>query len=162
MVDESDIELRPGLEKVLSSCRDSKIPFLVFSAGIGDLIERVLLKRQMMYDNMHLVSNMMKFNQADICVGFNAPLIHVLNKSEVQVEQTPYASQIETRPNVILIGDSCADTQMAHGIKHDCCLNIGLLNHDIEHLEPRYLQTFDIVIEGDANLNPILAILDSI
>ncbi|ORZ11145.1 pyrimidine 5'-nucleotidase [Absidia repens] len=160
MIEQNNIELRPGLDTMLSYCRDTNVPFLVFSAGIGDLIERVLLKHQLLFDNMHIVSNMMQFDQDDVCVGFNEPLIHVLNKSEVQVEKTPYSPLVENRSNVILIGDSCADTQMAHGIKHDCCLNIGLLNHDIEHLEPRYLQTFDIVIEGDANLNPIMEILE--
>ncbi|KAI8342251.1 pyrimidine 5'-nucleotidase [Chlamydoabsidia padenii] len=162
MVDQSNIELRPGLDTVLNFCRDTKIPFLVFSAGIGNLIERVLMKQQLLFENMHIVSNMMTFDKDNVCVGFKEPLIHVLNKSEVQVENTPYAPLIENRSNVILIGDSCADTQMSHGIKHDCCLTIGMLNHDIEHLEPRYLQTFDIVIEGDANLNPIMDILENI
>jgi 5'-nucleotidase len=45
MVDQSNIELRPGLDTVLNYCRDTQVPFLVFSAGIGDLIERVLLVR---------------------------------------------------------------------------------------------------------------------
>jgi 2-hydroxy-3-keto-5-methylthiopentenyl-1-phosphate phosphatase len=51
MVDQSNIELRPGLDTVLNYCRDTQVPFLVFSAGIGDLIERVLLVRfdQLLY-----------------------------------------------------------------------------------------------------------------
>ncbi|ORX55769.1 HAD-superfamily hydrolase [Hesseltinella vesiculosa] len=111
---------------------------------------------------MHIVSNMMKFNNQDVCVGFNDPLIHVFNKSEFQLETTPYFPSIKDRSNVILVGDSLGDLQMSQGVKHDLCLNIGFLNHDIEQLAPRYLQAFDIVIEGDANMNPILEILREI
>ncbi|KAI9299794.1 pyrimidine 5'-nucleotidase [Cunninghamella echinulata] len=162
MVEQVNIELRAEVDKVLQKCRDLEIPFLVFSAGIGNIIEQILLKRQLYYDNMHIVSNMMVFNKDDICTGFNDPLIHVFNKSEFQLESTPYYSLIQHRTNVILVGDSLGDLQMSQGIQHDLCLNIGFLNHDIEFLEPRYLQAFDIVIEGDANMIPILEILKHI
>lgn len=159
MVEQVSIELRSEVDKVLEKCRDLDVPFLVFSAGIGNIIEQILKKRQLYFDNMHIVSNMMKFNDEDVCIGFNDPLIHVFNKSEFQLETTSYYSLIENRTNVILVGDSLGDLQMSQGIKHDLCLNIGYLNHDIEQLEPRYLQAFDIVIEGDANMIPILEIL---
>ncbi|CAO3610359.1 unnamed protein product [Cunninghamella blakesleeana] len=159
MVEQVSIELRSGVDKVFEKCRDLDVPFLVFSAGIGNIIEQILKNRQLYFDNMHIVSNMMKFNDQDVCVGFNDPLIHVFNKSEFQLETTPYYSLIEDRTNVILVGDSLGDLQMSQGVKHDLCLNIGFLNHDIEQLEPRYLQAFDIVIEGDANMIPILEIL---
>ncbi|CAO3625502.1 unnamed protein product [Cunninghamella echinulata] len=162
MVEQVNIELRAEVDKVLQKCRDLEIPFLVFSAGIGNIIEQILLKRQLYYDNMHIVSNMMVFNKDGVCTGFNDPLIHVFNKSEFQLESTPYYSLIQHRTNVILVGDSLGDLQMSQGIQHDLCLNIGFLNHDIEFLEPRYLQAFDIVIEGDANMIPILEILEHI
>ncbi|KAG0169151.1 5'-nucleotidase, cytosolic III [Apophysomyces sp. BC1015] len=159
MVDYADVQLRPKLETVLSMCRDNTVPFLVFSAGIGNIIEQILRKAGLYHDNMHIVSNMMKFNEEGYCYDFADPLIHVFNKSEFQLETTSYYKSIEHRKNVILVGDSLGDLQMSQGIRHDLCLNVGFLNHDIEALEARYAKAFDIVIVGDANMDPIVDIL---
>ncbi|KAL0078172.1 pyrimidine 5'-nucleotidase [Phycomyces blakesleeanus] len=167
MVQEARLELRPVLKEVLDRCAASKIPFLVFSAGIGNIIEDVLVHAGLYFKNMHIVSNMMEFNSdvgkgGGVCVGFREPLIHVFNKSEFQLETTDYYSQIENRQNVILVGDSLGDLQMSKGVRHEMCLNIGFLNHDIEALEPKYKEMFDIVIVGDANMLPIQSIIESL
>lgn len=159
MVRRVKIELRPGLDQVLYHCRDYEVPFLVFSAGIGDLLDLILKQANLYFDNMHIVSNMMVFDENDICIDFKEPLIHVFNKSEFQLETTPYYQQIQKRGNVILMGDSLGDLQMSQGVHHDLCLNIGFLNHDIKALEPAYVEAFDIVIEGDANMKPVVEIL---
>lgn len=153
------IQFRNGLHEILNHCKDSEIPFLVFSAGVENIIEEILKQDNLLFDNMHIVSNRMVFNDQGVCVDFQEPLIHVLNKSEFQLEKTPYYSTIEKRANVILMGDSLGDLQMSQGVTHDLCLNIGFLNHDIKDLEPAYLEKFDIVIEGDANMKPVLEIL---
>ncbi|KAI8051412.1 pyrimidine 5'-nucleotidase [Gilbertella persicaria] len=156
------IELRSELEKVLINCRDTQVPFLVFSAGIGDIIEAILKQVDLFYDNMHIVSNMMVFDENDICVDFKEPLIHVFNKSEFQLETSPYHKLIEKRGNVVLMGDSLGDLQMSQGVAHELCLNIGFLNHDIKALESAYMDAFDVVIEGDANMKPVIEILNCI
>ncbi|KAI9485684.1 MAG: pyrimidine 5'-nucleotidase [Benjaminiella poitrasii] len=159
MAEQVNIEFRAGLDRVLANCRDSQVPFLVFSAGIGNIIEELLKQANLLYDNMHIVSNMMMFDNDGICIDFKEPLIHVFNKSEFQLETTPYFKQIEQRKNVILMGDSLGDLQMSQGVSHDLCLNIGFLNHDIKALEPAYANAFDIVIQGDANMDPVIEIL---
>ncbi|KAF7722423.1 5'-nucleotidase, cytosolic III [Apophysomyces ossiformis] len=162
MVEYADVQLRPKLDTVLDICREKAIPFLVFSAGIGNIIEQILKNAGLYHENMHIVSNMMQFDEEGRCYDFAEPLIHVFNKSEFQLETTPYYKQIEHRKNVILVGDSLGDLQMSQGIKHDLCLNIGFLNHDIEALEPKYTKAFDIVIVGDANMDPIVDLLKAI
>ncbi|KAI8968450.1 pyrimidine 5'-nucleotidase-domain-containing protein [Mycotypha africana] len=162
MVKQVSMELRSGLDRVLAHCRHHSVPFLVFSAGIGDLIEEILRQADLYYENMHVVSNMMVFDKDNVCIDFKEPLIHVFNKSEFQLETSPYHRLIEERRNVILMGDSLGDLQMSQGLKHDLCLNIGFLNHDIKSLEPAYMAAFDIVIEGDANMNPVMEILEQI
>jgi 5'-nucleotidase len=159
---QANIELRKKVDSVLKNCRDTNIPFLVFSAGIGDIIKDILRHENLYFENMHTVSNMMVFNDKDVCVDFREPLIHVFNKSEFQLETTPYHAMIEERRNVILMGDSLGDLQMSQGLQHDLCLNIGFLNHDIKSLEPAYTKSFDLVIEGDANMQPVMDILEFI
>jgi 5'-nucleotidase len=162
MTKQVNLELRPGIEHVLASCRDTQVPFLVFSAGIGNIIEEILKQVDLYYGNMHIVSNMMVFDENDICVDFKEPLIHVFNKSEFQLETSAYYKLIKKRANVILMGDSLGDLQMSKGVAHDLCLNIGFLNHDIKSLEPAYINAFDVVIEGDANMKPVMEILSCI
>jgi HAD superfamily hydrolase (TIGR01544 family) len=159
MANQVNLELRPGVEDVLTSCRDSQVPFLVFSAGIGDIIDTILKEVNLYFENMHTVSNMMVFDDQGICVDFKEPLIHVFNKSEFQLETSPYFKLIQERANVILMGDSLGDLQMSNGVAHDLCLNIGFLNHDIKSLEAAYTSAFDVVIEGDANMKPVMEIL---
>ncbi|KAG2219161.1 hypothetical protein INT45_002352 [Circinella minor] len=160
MAEETPVELRPGINTVLELCYARAIPFLVFSAGIGDIIDEVLKEHGLMFPNMHTVSNMMEFNENGICIAFKEPLIHVFNKSEFQLEVTPYHKTIEDRTNVILMGDSLGDLQMSQGVRHDLCLNIGFCNHDWESLEERYIDAFDIVIMRDANFDPVIDILE--
>ncbi|GAA5810364.1 hypothetical protein MFLAVUS_003785 [Mucor flavus] len=162
MAEQARLEIRPGVDKILVDCKETDIPFLVFSAGIGNIIEEILKGANMFYDNMHIVSNMMVFDDNDVCVDFKEPLIHVFNKSEFQLETSPYYKMIEERGNVILMGDSLGDLQMSKGVKHDLCFNIGFLNHDIKSLEPSYFNAFDLVIEGDANMNPVIELLKHI
>lgn len=162
MAEEAHVMLRPGIDYVLELCHSRNIPFLVFSAGIGNVIEEILKKNKLMFPSMHIVSNMMQFDENDVCIAFQEPLIHCFNKSEFQLETTAYYQSIKDRTNVILIGDSLGDLQMSQGINHDLCLNIGLCNHDFEALEPRYTEAFDIVIMRDANVNPVLDILESL
>ncbi|KAG0743448.1 hypothetical protein G6F33_006887 [Rhizopus arrhizus] len=156
------LELRSNVDQVLRICQARSIPFLVFSAGIGNIIEVILREVDLFFDNMHIVSNMMVFDEQEICVDFKEPLIHVFNKSEFQLETSPYHALIENRRNVILMGDSLGDLQMSQGVDHDICLTIGFLNHDISALEPKYLEAFDIVIVGDANMKPVIEFLSFI
>ncbi|EIE76560.1 pyrimidine 5'-nucleotidase (UMPH-1) [Rhizopus delemar RA 99-880] len=156
------LELRSHVDQVLRLCQARSIPFLVFSAGIGDIIEVILREVDLFFDNMHIVSNMMVFDEQEICVDFKEPLIHVFNKSEFQLETSPYHALIENRRNVILMGDSLGDLQMSQGVDHDICLTVGFLNHDISTLEPKYLEAFDIVIVGDANMKPVIDLLSFI
>lgn len=39
-----------------------RIPLLIFSAGIGDIIEEVITQQARMLDNMKIVSNFMDFD----------------------------------------------------------------------------------------------------
>ncbi|CEG75528.1 Putative Pyrimidine 5'-nucleotidase (UMPH-1) [Rhizopus microsporus] len=161
MTEQVKLELRPGVDQVLTECQKASIPFLVFSAGIGNIIEVILKRVDLYFDNMHIVSNMMIFDEQDICIGFKDPLIHVFNKSEFQLETSPYHKLIEQRTNVILMGDSLGDLQMSQGVDHTICLTIGFLNHDFNSLRDSYLNAFDIVIEGDANMQPVIELLQS-
>ncbi len=52
------------------------IPFLIFSAGLGDIIELVIKQQSKMYDNIKVVSNYMDFNHQVRCI---MTLFEILN-----------------------------------------------------------------------------------
>lgn len=65
---------------------------------------------------------------------------------------------------MVLMGDILEDALMADPALHDTILSVGYLN-DMEtkgHLFDKYLDTFDIVIEGDGPLTPVNKLLRSI
>ncbi|CAG8567690.1 5828_t:CDS:2 [Acaulospora colombiana] len=163
MVAETEVEMRPGLDALINKCKDKNIPFLVFSAGLGDVIEQVLISKNLFHpDNMHIVSNQMGFNEeTGICDHFKEPMIHVFNKSEVMIKDTPYYTTIKNRGNVILLGDSIGDLQMAAGIHHDTCLAIGFLNSAISENLDTYSKVFDIVVLGDGPMDVANLIIKS-
>jgi len=163
MVRETPVVYRPGIKNVLYSCKEKKIPFLVFSAGVQNVIQETLEQSNLYFDNMNVVSNKMAFNEeTGICDRFVGPLFHVFNKDNFGLEGTPYEKLLENRSNVIICGDSLGDIKMADGVKHETCLSIGFLNLNKEKMIEKYKNTFDIVITDDGSfdlINEILRIL---
>ena len=70
---------------------------------------------------------------------------------------------IVNRPNVILLGDSTGDVEMANGFPAlNNILKIGFLNVHVEELLPLYLEIYDIVTIKDDTFNVPNAIIKSI
>lgn len=163
MVEETPVVFRPGIKNVLYTCKNKNIPFLVFSAGIQNVIQETLKYNGLFFNNMNVVSNKMLFNkETGICDRFVEPIIHVLNKDNFGLEGTAYGKLLENRQNVIVCGDSLGDLKMADGIAHDTCLSIGFLNLNKEKMLDKYKEQFDIVICDDGSfdiLNELLTLL---
>eukprot|EP00123_Amoebidium_parasiticum_P013910 comp22220_c0_seq2/m.32730 comp22220_c0_seq2/g.32730 ORF comp22220_c0_seq2/g.32730 comp22220_c0_seq2/m.32730 type:complete len:342 (-) comp22220_c0_seq2:891-1916(-) len=163
MVAKSGIALREGIHDMFESLSDANVPLLVFSAGLGDILAEVLRQEGLMvYDNVHLVSNFMTFDDAGRIKGFKGKNIHVLNKCETSISGTRYADDVRARHNVILMGDSLGDLQMSKGVHHENILRIGFLNDKIEERLDAYAEAFDIVILNDGNLDLVNRFIDDV
>jgi HAD superfamily hydrolase (TIGR01544 family) len=158
MVKEAKFVFRPMLHEFIDLVTELKVPLLVFSAGLGDVIRETL--NAYWTDDINIVSNRMIFDSNDVCVGFKDPLIHVFNKNEAGIANEQHALRIQSRSSVILMGDSLGDLKMADGIKHDVKLTIGFLNHDMDRLLPSYLDAFDIVLTNDTSLEFMIILLN--
>ena len=61
--------------------------------------------------------------------GFVGELIHSFNKNESAIHESDYFKELNHRENVILLGDSLGDLNMAEGAKDaKHILKIGFLN----------------------------------
>jgi 2-hydroxy-3-keto-5-methylthiopentenyl-1-phosphate phosphatase len=86
MVREVPVCFRPGAKEFADNCNVHDIPLLVFSAGLGDIIQEIMRKAEMIVGTLHIVSNMMEFNEDGLIVNFKDPLIHILNKNEANIK----------------------------------------------------------------------------
>lgn len=121
---------RDFCHETLKLLHDAQVPTLIFSAGFGDVIQGILQKYALHYPNIHIIGNFMEFDEDGQLIGFKDPLIHTFNKNEDAVPQNcRYFDELSHRANVILLGDSIGDADMAQGVHGaGTVLKIGFLN----------------------------------
>jgi hypothetical protein len=67
-----------------------------------------------------------------ILKGFKGELIHVYNKHDGALRNTEYFKQFKDNTNIILMGDSLGDLNMADGVPNrENILKIGFLNDKV-------------------------------
>ncbi|XP_068923807.1 7-methylguanosine phosphate-specific 5'-nucleotidase isoform X3 [Petaurus breviceps papuanus] len=64
IVRDSDAMLRDGFETFFNTLYRSNIPLLIFSAGIGDILEEIIRQMNVFHPNIHVVSNYMDFDES--------------------------------------------------------------------------------------------------
>ncbi|KAA8585362.1 hypothetical protein FQN60_004056 [Etheostoma spectabile] len=120
------------------------IPLLIFSAGIGDILEEVIRQAGVFHPNVKVFSNYMDFDESGVLRAFKGELIHIYNKREGALLNTGHFQELRTRPNVLLLGDSLGDLTMADGV---------------EERKQSYLDSYDIVLLKDETLDVPNAIM---
>lgn len=80
---------RDGSQKMFQKLKDADVPVLVFSAGLGDVVSSVLQHNEVLYSNVHVISNFLKFDGPKLD-GFDGNLIHAFNKNEHAVKNSDY------------------------------------------------------------------------
>jgi cytosolic 5'-nucleotidase 3 len=152
---------REGLQAFLHTTHANNIPVLIFSAGLGDLIEEYLKAENALYSNVHIISNFYAYDQDGKVTGYKSKIIHTFNKGEVAVKDTPYAQMIKAKRNVLLLGDSLGDIDMVAGIEHDNVIRIGFLNGRKELLH-QFEKQYDVVILEDTGMDEVNKLLQEI
>ncbi|RXG61975.1 7-methylguanosine phosphate-specific 5'-nucleotidase [Armadillidium vulgare] len=137
MVANSNVKLRINTEQLFKKLKEERVPTLIFSAGMGDILEHVLWHFDL-------------YSQNGIMIGFTGDLIHMFNKNENAIHSSNYFSEVEKRQNVILMGDSLGDVKMADGVPE-----IGERIND-------YQNAYDIVAVNDQTMDIVNSILDHI
>ncbi|MBU3941581.1 MAG: haloacid dehalogenase-like hydrolase [Nanoarchaeota archaeon] len=156
------ILLRKGAEDFFKKLHEKNIPLLIFSAGVGDIIKGYLESEGLLYDNMHIISNFFDYDKKGTVMGYKSKIIHAFNKDEFAIKGTIYFDMIKQRKNVILIGDSLGDIDMAKGIEHKAMLKIGFLNKDIEKNKDVYERKYDALILNDGPMDFVVSLIKSI
>lgn len=159
----SNTKLRIGSEELLEELCTHGVPLLVFSAGMGDILKQILRKFNLETSNVKVVSNFFKFDEQDRVIGFHGDMIHMFNKNENAIHSSPYFEELKARHNVILLGDSLGDIQMARGVPSpNTILKIGFLNDKSEAKLALYQNAFDIVLVDDQSMDVVSAVVSFI
>lgn len=98
--------LRDGTHDLFKGLSDLKVPLLVFSAGLGDTILSLLKHSNIMYDNVHIVSNFLQYKNG-LLNGYQNNqhvIIHPYNKNENALKGAEYYESVHGRKHVILMG----------------------------------------------------------
>ncbi|XP_019949885.1 cytosolic 5'-nucleotidase 3-like isoform X1 [Paralichthys olivaceus] len=160
VVRESDAMLRDGFQLFFDHLHEHSIPLLIFSAGIGDVLEEVIRQAGVFHPNVKVFSNYMDFDECGVLKAFKGVLIHIYNKREGALLNTGHFQELRTRPNVVLMGDSLGDLTMADGVQDmENILKIGFLNDKVEERKQSYLDSYDIVLIKDETLEVPNAVL---
>ncbi|KAL7064663.1 hypothetical protein AAHC03_05538 [Spirometra sp. Aus1] len=168
-VNQCNLALRDYVVEFMTQLHKQNIPILIFSAGLGNVIELLLERFNLCFDNVRVVSNFMDFNDEGLLIGFQEPIIHTFNKTIATVSNSDYIKKVlSKRSSIILLGDSSADPYMADGIHgenadpHVNILKIGYLNDNVETLLDAYMDIYDIVLIDDATFEIPLEVLNCI
>lgn len=155
IVENGHLKFREGVLELLDNLYKKDIPLIIMSAsGAGDTIPMFFEKHGKNYSNIIYIVNKFEWNNEGNFKGRIKPTIHSLNKDETVLENFPEIySEVKSRKNVILLGDGLGDVDMITGFNYDNLIKIGLLNSDEEKLRDKYLENFDVVLEGDGDLN---------
>jgi len=156
----ANTELREGVKDLLFKLEKEGIPVLIFSAGLGDVLNCMLKKHNAYNYSLYTISNFVTVNDKGIIDGFKGSMVHVFNKNEYSIKDTPYYDTITKRHNVLLTGDSLGDLGMSKGIEHKNIMNIGFLNIEDELAYERYSKAWDVVILKDGTFDFITSFID--
>ncbi len=149
------IKFREGALEFFDFLYTHKIPLIIMSSsGLGgDIISMVFKKTGKLYSNIYIVSNSFIWDKNGNAIDVKKPIIHIFNKNETILKDFSFYPKIETRKNVLLLGDSLGDIGMIEGFDYDYLIKIGFLNEDIKENLEQYKKAYDILILNDSSMD---------
>ena len=155
------IKLRHGFSDFLNILKENNIPLVIMSSsGLGsDAISMYLKQEGKLYDNIHIISNLYKWDKKGNAIGVKEPIIHVMNKDKTAIQNFPAFEIIKNRKNVLLLGDSVGDIGMVEGFDYNNLIKIGFLNENVEENLESFKANYDVLILNDSSMNYINELL---
>lgn len=142
------LEFREGAKEFLDNLHEENIPVIILSAGIGNAIEEFLKMNQCYYDNIHIISNFIQFEE-DKMQKFTNPIIHSMNKKIEGSLSVEWQRKIKEKEYAILCGDIIEDIQMVRKEDLSKTITIGFLNQKIDENLMFYQQNYDMVLTNE-------------
>ncbi|NCD01154.1 hypothetical protein EOL94_03625 [bacterium] len=158
------IEFRDGVLEFLDKLKENNIPLIIFSAsGCGEAIKIFLKKYNKDYNNIFYITNRFNWGENGEALSIKGEIIDVLSKGVISFDELPkiYES-IKNKKDIILIGDSLSDVDMAKSAKYENIFKIGFLNGSYNDHGDKYEKVFDLVLDGEEGFKKINNVLDNV
>ena len=163
IIQSDKIWFREGALEFIDLTHKYGIPFVIMSSsGVGDTLPMIFEREKRLYDNIHIITNLFKWDKKGYAKEVIKPIIHSLNKDETMLQDYSFFKEIKNRKNVVLLGDNVEDIEMVKGFDYDNIIKIGFLNKDVEKNIGNYKKAFDIVILNDSNMNYVNSLMKEI
>jgi len=163
-VESGKVRFREGFADFINFLRLYNIPLVIMSSsGLGgDAISLYLGKEGKLYDNVHIISNSLEWDETGNLIAVKQPIIHTMNKDEALIRNFPAFGAIKDRKNVLLLGDSLDDVGMIQGFNYENLIKVGFLNEKVEENLEYYKRNYDVIILGDSSFDYINGLLREI
>jgi 5'-nucleotidase len=164
IVESGVIRLRRGLREMFKKTHQKNIPLIIMSSsGVGNTIPKILEKEQILYNNIHIITNKFTWDNEGNAIKTPEKIIHCMNKDETAIQNYPKIyKKIKNRKNIILIGDSLGDLGMTTKFEYNNLIKIGFLNPGKEKNLEKYKKNFDIIIKDDGDFSEINKLIKEI
>lgn len=146
-----------GAKNFFIKLYNEKVPILILSAGVGNVIIEILKYNNIFFDNIYIDSNFLEFLDGQI-VGISSNITHTMNKNSDNLLKR-YGNKIKDRENILLFGDVLSDIKMIKEEDLSRTLTVGFLDVKINENLRYYNDTFDIVCTEDTSFNEIMKFL---
>lgn len=149
------IKLRTGLKEFFLLMKKYKIPVIIISAGIGNIIETFLKKEDILFENITIIGNFFDFSRGGAYI--KNKMIYTSNKNEIRL-QKKIEHTITMKEQIMLIGDTIEDVNIIDNKLYmgKKIIKIGFLNDRSEDNLIKYNQKFDIVFTNGGTFNDII------
>jgi len=155
-VREIPIVFRDYANDFLKKMYKLKIPVIIISCSIKNILEKVLEEHNCYYDNIEIYSNYYDYSEQRN---------HIYNVTPYSKNKISFSDEtnkmIENRKYVILLGDMVEDIKMVSQDKLKDTITIGFLDEDkgIEKNLEKYNSNFDIVLTNNSSFEDVIKIL---
>ena len=159
-INSSNLNFRDGAKDFLIEANKNKIPVIILSAGIGNVIKEFLKSNNCYFENMFIISNFIEFDENGNMIPFKNELIHTLNKTMEGHLPEKLKNKCEQKEYSLLLGDLIEDKKMIEKSNWEKTILVSFLNEKIEENLNLYKNEFDIVLtKEDANFENVREII---
>jgi len=155
---------RPGVLYMLQKLADMKVPVLIVSAGLSDVIEEWLRLHDALTENVTVCSNRLNYgaDSAPQSLSPEQPVTSFTKAAAYSMAGAFFRHHLGRRM-ILVLGDSVTDIDAAQEVPYDETLSVGFLNSRPATSMTKYADTFDAVVLGNGgSLQPLTELLELI
>jgi len=149
--------LRDGFSDFLYALYKNNIPVVILSAGIGNVIYEFFKLHNLLYNNVHIISNFIKFEH-NAMLPFNDTMIHSCNK-DIAFYKSDFSNIYQEKDFILLFGNVIEDIHMVNLEDLARTVSFGFLDRNINENFELYKKNFDVVLTNNSSFLEVRNIL---